>query len=101
MALRKAVQRIHNEYFSDVSLGGRKSCPNCYEKLNGSPILGWYEYHRIQLRLIMHFCQRCYPDVQRRLLEHSGPCGCTFVLNWKGSWNGQPAWLTLDTDARD
>lgn len=89
-------QRSHNEWFRTVSLGGRKSCPGCGEKLeSGESIWSWGEYLRAKWRTVKHFCKKCYPEqVQKPLLSHTGGCGCT--VNLCGRGERLPTWLTLE-----
>lgn len=91
-----AKPRVHNEYFTTVLRGNRKSCPNCKAKLNGELIYSWFEYHRVQRYAIQDFCIHCWDEVRSKLLDHSGPCGCVFQLNAKGCV--LPSWLTLDEE---
>ena len=87
-------QRRHNEWFRTVSLGGRKSCPTCHEKLNGREIWSWGEYHNAKWRTVKHFCAGCFAtEVKGLLLQHAGSCGCAIELCGRGI--GLPAWLTL------
>lgn len=92
-------QRLHNEHFRSVSLGGRKSCPNCKCKLEpGEKIWSWGEYRYAKWRTVMHFCKKCFvTDVQRPLNDHTDGCGCTVVLNVRLDFHEtRPAWLKLD-----
>lgn len=92
-----ANQRNHNEWFRTVSLGGRKSCPTCREKLEpGESIWTWGEYVCAKWRNVKHFCKLCFSEqVQKPLLAHAGDCGCSITLQIK-DWE-RPAWLTLET----
>lgn len=92
-------QREHNEWFRTVSLGGRKSCPGCGEKLeSGESIWSWGEYVRAKWHTVMHFCKKCYATrVQKPLVAHTGGCGCTVNLIGKGE--PLPVWLTLSEPA--
>jgi len=96
----KKPLRTHNEFFSPVSLGNRKSCPTCGEKLKlGESPWAWYEYVRVQKRLVMYFCRSCFTtSVVPRLREHAAGCGCVFSLQVQIGFNQQkPEWLTLET----
>ena len=92
-------QRVHSEYFRTVSLGKRKSCPSCGEKLLPSEsIWSWGEYFRGTWGTVDYFCKQCfdlpYRGVKQRLQAHSDPCGCIFELR---GYRGEklPQWLTL------
>ena len=94
-----AKQRVHSEYFRTVSLGKRKSCPHCGQKLlPGEAIWSWGEYIHGTWGTVDHFCKMCfdnpYRGVKQRLQAHSDPCGCTFQLV---GYQGEklPTWLTL------
>lgn len=89
----KAKPRVHREHFRQVSLGGRKSCPSCGEKLNGGSIWSWGEYVNAKWRTVKHFCEKCFPKIRLQLLEHKAECGCAFEL--KGYHCSLPKWLTL------
>lgn len=87
--------RQHNEWFRTVSLGGRKSCPNCRAKLNGGSIWVWGEYIRAKWHNVKYFCQSCYEtEVKAPLENHAGDCGCQ--INMVGYHTNLPDWLTLD-----
>lgn len=88
-------QRIHREWFQQVSLGHRKSCPECKAKLEqGESIWSWGEYINAKFRSIQYVCKSCWPDVQAKLQNHASNCGCTFelVTRWGVT---QPAWMQL------
>lgn len=89
--------RQHNEWFRSVSLGNRKSCPCCGERLeSGESIWSWGQYIRARWNTIQHFCKKCFPDqVQKELNDHTAGCGCTVNLIGKGE--KLPSWLTLET----
>jgi len=93
-----AKLRQHNEWFRTVSMGNRKSCPCCHEKLEpGESIWSWGEYVCAKWRTVKHFCKNCFvKEVQTPLAAHAGPCGCT--INLVGYRSSLPAWLTLKTD---
>ena len=75
------MPRRHNEYFRTVSLGGRKSCPNCGEKLDaGEKIWSWGEYVRGKWRTVRHLCKKCWKPTERALFSHKMQCGCEFNL---------------------
>lgn len=89
-------QRIHNEWFRPVSLGNRKSCPECHAKLSGAEsVWSWGEHVRAKWRTVKHFCKECYPkNVQALLVDHRKDCGCEFELI--GYLRiPLPGWLTL------
>lgn len=88
-------QKIHNEWFRPVSLGNRKSCPNCKVKLTGS-IWSWGEYVRAKWRTIQYFCEDCFPSINKLLIDHSKDCGCNFAL--KGYNCSLPEWLNLEKE---
>lgn len=91
-----AKQRVHNEYFRPVSLGGRKSCPTCRGKLKpGESIWSWGEYIRAKWHTVDYFCKECFAERVLPLLErHMGECGCSFKLN---AYHCQlPEWLELN-----
>lgn len=89
--------RNHNEWFRTVSLGNRKSCPNCRQKLEtGESIWSWGEYLYGKWRTVKHFCKNCYnEDVRQKLCSHAAECGCNVTLQVKEQ---APDWLTLTTD---
>ena len=91
--MAKPKQRVHREWFRAVSLGGRKTCPCCGEKLDGGDIWTWGQYVRAKFRAIKHFCEKCWPQIRDELNEHTGGCGCTVELVGKGC--SLPTWLTL------
>lgn len=87
--------RSHNEWFRTVSLGGRKSCPNCKAKLNGESIWSWGEYRNAKWRIIKHFCKECFEsEVKEPLIKHVEGCGCEVNLITKGE--SKPEWLTIE-----
>jgi hypothetical protein len=87
-------QRTHNEYFRQVSLGNRKTCPCCKQRLNGKPIWSWGNYINAKWHTVQHFCERCYPEVRERLQLHQAECGCDFqFIGYQGV--KLPSWLTL------
>jgi hypothetical protein len=92
-----AKVKTHNEWFRDVSLGGRKSCPTCKTK-NAGQLYSWGEYHAVRWYTVKHFCQYCFvKEVKTPLLQHIDPCGCVVELQYKGGWGKEkPVWLTLD-----
>jgi hypothetical protein len=90
----KQEQRTHNEWFRTVSLGGRKSCPNCGCKLLGGSVWSWGEYVNAKWRTVKHFCRECYPtEVHGPLVKHTGECGCAVTLVGRGE--RLPTWLSL------
>lgn len=92
--------REHNEYFRTVSLGNRKSCPSCGEKLPaGEQIWSWGEYAYAKWHTVQYFCVSCWGNGPRnpkaRLIEHREPCGCSFnLVGYRGT--RLPNWLALD-----
>ena len=94
---RARIQKVrnHNEYFRTVSLGNRKSCPTCGEKLqNGESIWSWGEYVRAKWRTVKHFCKACFEEEVRGLLiDHAGDCGCNITLVVREIET--PEWLKL------
>lgn len=91
-----AKNRVHNEYFRTVSLGGRKSCPRCHAKLEGEKIWSWGEYVSAKWRTVTHFCGKCFAkNVRPLLVDHAKNCGCQFdLIGYQGE--RLPVWLTLD-----
>jgi len=89
--------RLHNEWFRTVSLGGRKSCPCCKAKLQeGEHIWSWGEYLHGKWRTVKHFCKECFvEEVREPLLKHQAECGCGIAVVCTG-WEMQPEWLTLE-----
>ena len=88
------AEQVHNEHFRTVSLGNRKSCPNCYAKLNGRSIFSWGEYVCASWRTVMHFCEDCFEEnVQGPLVDHAEPCGCKIQL--VSHCGPLPEWLKL------
>lgn len=94
-----AKQRSHNEWFTTVSLGNRKSCPLCKTKLEpNESIWSWGNYVCAKWRTIKHFCKNCYvEEVLKPLTDHTDDCGCTVQLIVKGG--GRPEWLKLPEPA--
>ena len=88
--------RNHNEWFTTVSLGGRKSCPLCKAKLGPREwIWSWGEYVRGKWRTVKHFCKECYPEeVRKPLLRHTEECGCNVTIVVKHAV--RPEWLELE-----
>lgn len=88
--------RQHNEWFRTVSLGGRKSCPECLSKLEpGEFIWSHGEYVRAKWRTVTHFCKNCFDyKVRGALVAHTSGCGCTVNLCQKGP-EPLPDWLSL------
>ena len=87
---------IHREWFRPVSLGNRKSCPECKAKLPpGESIWSWGEYQYAKWRTVQYLCRSCWPAVEKRLLKHRLDCGCDFEL--VGYHTTLPAWLALPT----
>lgn len=73
--------RTHREWFRPVSLGGRKSCPECKTRLDaGESIWSWGEYIRAKWRTVGFTCKHCWKEVAKRLEEHRDECGCKFEL---------------------
>ena len=93
----KTKLRQHNEWFRPISLGNRKSCPTCKNKLKPREMIwSWGEYHNAKWRTVKHFCSQCFAEeVRKPLLEHTGDCGCTINLVVREA--PQPEWLTLKT----
>lgn len=91
--------RNHNEWFTPVSLGGRKSCPLCKERLPvGEVVWSWGEYHAGRWNTVKHFCSCCFRrEVLELLLTHQRQCGCEITL--VGKQCTLPDWLTLGTSA--
>jgi hypothetical protein len=91
----KRRPRDHNEWFRPVSLGGRKSCPECGAALApGESVWSWGEYVRAKWRTVAHFCKDCYQDrVRKLLLDHQRGCGCGVSLVAYGGGR-LPDWLT-------
>jgi hypothetical protein len=89
------MSRIHREWFRPVSLGNRKSCPKCHEKLAPSELIwSWGEYHVCKWRTVAHFCVACWPELRERLLAHRNSCGCEFTLVPYHCI--LPSWLSLE-----
>jgi hypothetical protein len=88
--------RLHNEYFRTVSLGGRKSCPNCRTKLeHGESIWSWGNYIIGKWCTVKYFCWACATEeVLVPLIEHRIDCGCDIALV---GYQGEelPKWLRL------
>lgn len=92
-----AEQRSPNEYFRTVSLGNRKSCPTCKEKLGPmESIWSWGEYQYGKWRTVDHFCKKCFASsVHDRLAGHIDSCGCEVNLVGK-SGTKLPDWLAIN-----
>ena len=91
-----AKPRAHNEWFTTVSLGNRKSCPCCKAKLEpGESIWSWGEYLRAKWHTVKHFCKNCYKEeVLAPLMKHTDGCGCTVNICMKSAT--RPGWLKLE-----
>lgn len=91
-----AKTRSHNEWFRTVSLGGRKTCPCCRERLEpGESIWSWGQYVHGIWRTVKHFCKNCYEKgVREQLIDHADDCGCE--INLVGRHGPLPEWLTLE-----
>ncbi len=90
-----AKQRQHNEWFRPVSLGNRKSCPECHVKLaHNESIWSWGQYVNAKWRTIKYFCKECWPAIRGELNEHTGDCGC--VVNLQMYHCTGPDWLSLE-----
>lgn len=87
--------REHNEWFRSVKMGGGKSGPCCPAKLEPNEFIwSWGEYIRVKWHTVKHFCKNCFEkEVQKPLVDHAGPCGCTINLIGKGE--KLPEWLKL------
>lgn len=96
--MAKAKQRNHNEWFRTVSLGGRKSCPECKEKLaEGEKVWAWGNYVNAKWCNVSYFCRACFQKtVLARLTDHTADCGCTVTL--VGRRTKLPDWLTLEPE---
>lgn len=88
--------RSHNEWFRVVSLGNRKSCPTCHDKLtDGESVWSWGEYHNARWYTVKHFCSQCFvAEVLSLLEQHVKPCHCTIVLQCRES--NRPEWLVKE-----
>ncbi len=88
--------REHNEWFRKVSLGDRKSCPECKTKLDpGQSIWSWFEYRITRQHIVKRFCKHCFEEnVKKLLVDHVADCGC--AVNLVGYHTGLPSWLTLE-----
>jgi len=95
-----AKQRNHNEWFREVSLGGRKSCPCCRAKLQpGESIWSWGQYVVGKWQTIKHFCKSCFvEEVATELTDHTATCGCTVSLQFQSR---QPQWLRLPDQCKE
>ena len=85
--------RVVNLWYMAVSLGSRKTCPQCKEKLHGRPIYGWYEYHNVKQYLVGYFCQKCFDSVvcQHPVIIKGRVAGVQYVHNMH--YSTVPAWL--------
>lgn len=94
-----ARQREHNEWFRPVSLGGRKTCPCCSERLeSGESIWSWGNYVATRWHTVKHFCKKCFPNIRKDLNSHTAGCGCTVnLVMYQGA--SRPVWLTLNVAA--
>lgn len=82
-------QRIHNEWFQPLV---KKTCP-CGQKK--TEVFAWGEYHCGKWRTISHFCQSCFPDIQKQLNTHAGSCGCSFELKARSGHGPLPEWIKM------
>jgi hypothetical protein len=83
-----AKQRIHNEWFQPIT----KTTCSCGCKK--TQVFSWGEYASGKWRTVLHFCQACFEaEVLSRLVDHAGPCGCTFSLNPRTGYGPLPEWI--------
>ena len=96
-AMKKKQHRNHNEWFRQVSLGNRKSCPCCKAKLaENESIWSWGEYVSGKWRTVKYFCRNCFEaEVASLLVSHADDCGCLITL--VGYHCTLPDWLGLDS----
>lgn len=93
LAADMAKQRIHNEWFQPLV---KRTCPCGCKKVD---TFAWGEYVYGKWRTIAHFCQTCFvKEVQSRLVDHAGPCGCVFALNARSGYS-IPAWIKMPEPA--
>ncbi len=84
-----AKPRIHNEWFMPLS---KTSCPCGCKKVQ---VFAWGEYHHGKWRTVDHFCQTCFEErVQKRLVQHADPCGCSFQLQARTGYS-IPDWIKM------
>ena len=87
---RAQTKKLH---FDTVALGGRKSCPACDAKLNGEPILAWYEYQRARKYLVSYFCRECSGRVSDTIFRvYPPPQRVEFSCVWHGG-HTTPQWI--------
>lgn len=99
--MSKPRETIHREWFRTISMGGRKSCPRCKTKLEtGESIWQWGNYINVKWHNVLSvgFCKACYQEtVAKPMIEHAGPCGCTFeYVGYQGV--KLPPWMVLPTE---
>lgn len=87
--------RQHNEWFRQISLSNRKSCPTCRQKLtSGESLWSWGEYVHGKWRTVKHFCYKCFHDeVATLLVSHTTGCGCEVNLICREV--SKPEWMRL------
>lgn len=94
-AAGKPKVRTHREWFRCVERGGRKSCPECRQKLApGEWVWSWGQYVRAKFRHIKDVCKNCWPDLVKELKDHAAGCGCAFELEARGA--PRPPWMTME-----
>lgn len=81
--------RIHNEWFMPL----RKTTCDCGQKK--TEVFAWGEYSRARWITISHFCQACFPDIQKQLSTHAGSCGCSFELKARSGHGPLPEWIKM------
>jgi hypothetical protein len=69
LAQKPTSKQTKNIYIRTVSLGNRKSCPTCLQKLNGDLIYSAGEYVNAKWNNIQHFCSLCFESNLKRDCE--------------------------------
>lgn len=82
MTVASRKQKTYNAWFRTVSLGNRKSCPECKCKLPpGESIWTWGDYYRVKWHNVTHFCRQCFATkVFSRLYHHLQWFRCGLVV---------------------
>lgn len=86
----KTKARIHNEWFQPLS-DKRKTCPYCHVAVT-SGLYAWGEYVYGKWRTVRHFCQECFPLIQKSLQDHAMKCRCEIEYCAR-SGHSMPEWF--------
>lgn len=86
-----------NLYIRTVSLGNRKSCPICSNKLNDGAIFSSGEYQNGKWKTTDHFCYNCFPLFKKKIFSFQRRE--KRKIEFKGYMGFQiPEWMTPNED---